>query len=358
MECTGLKYPALIIDTDKIRKNTRHLVKMCKEFNINVAGVTKVFCAIPEVSQAMVDGGVTMIADSRVRNVKKLTDINIPKLLLRLPMLSEIDDVVKYFDISLNSEYETIKALSKSAIKQNTIHKIIMMIDLGDLREGVWHENAVELAGEILDLKGIKLHGVGVNLTCYGGVIPNSKNLGQLVSLAEEIERKYNIKLEIISGGNSSSLYLLEKKEIPKRINHLRLGESITLGFETAYGKRIEGTFGDAFTLVAQVIEVQEKPSMPVGEIGMDAFGQKPVFEDKGIIKRAILGVGRQDLKVDAITAKDKNISVLGASSDHLIMDVSKSSKDYKVGDIIEFDVAYGALLSAATSEYVIKINK
>lgn len=230
------------------------------------------------------------------------------------------------------------------------------MIDLGDLREGVWYEDAVEFAGSIIELPGVKLVGVGTNLTCYGAVIPNSENLGLLTSLAKEIENKYNLKLDIISGGNSSSLHLIEKNEVPKGINQLRLGESIVLGNETAYGERIEGTYGDVFTYMAEIIELKEKPSVPIGEIGVDAFGEKPVFTDRGIRKRAVLASGRQDLKVDGIQPRDRDAIVIGASSDHLIIDVTDCGKEYQVGDIMEFDLEYGALLAAFTSEYVDKI--
>lgn len=353
-----MKYPAMIIDKDKIRHNTSLLVEKSKALGINVAAVTKVFCGMPEIAQAMLDGGAYMLADSRIENMRKLKDLPAPKLLLRIPMRSQAEEVVELVDISLNSEYETIKALSDAALKKGKKHSIILMTDLGDLREGVWNEEVVDFAGKIQALDGIKLAGLGVNLTCYGGVIPTSKNLSLLVSLAEEIEKRYHIQLEIISGGNSSSLHLLFKEEIPDRINQLRLGESIVLGFETAYGDRIEGTYRDAFTFAAEIIELKEKPSIPVGEIGMDAFGQKPVFEDRGIRKRAILGAGRQDMNLGGMIPRDKGITILGASSNHMLIDVTDCEKAYQVGDIIEFDMTYGALMAASTSEYVNKIVK
>ena len=353
-----MQYPALIIDKNKVKHNTRLLADKCREHGINIAGVTKVFCAIPEVAAAMVEGGASLLADSRVQNLKKLKDMKVPKMLLRIPMLTQVEEVVELADISLNSEYETIRALSEAALKKGRVHSIILMTDIGDLREGVWNTEVVEFAGRILELKGVKLAGLGVNLTCYGGVIPNETNLGQLVDIAGQIENRYGIKLDIISGGNSSSVYLLDKGRMPERINQLRLGESIVLGFETAYGERIPGTHRDAFTFAAEIIELKEKPTMPIGEIGMDAFGQKPVFEDRGIRKRAILGAGRQDMRVDGIFPRDEKITILGASSDHLILDVTDSARDYKVGDIIEFDVNYGGLMAVATSEYVYKTVK
>lgn len=347
--------PRVEIDINKVRHNTAVLSELCGKQGIRVAGVTKVFCAIPEVAKAMVDGGAKILADSRIENLAKLKDLNVPKLLLRLPMISQAHEVVRYADLSLNSELSTIKKLADEAAKIEKIHEIILMIDLGDLREGVWTGKIMSTVKEILKLNGVKLIGIGTNLTCYGGVIPNKNNLGRLVEIAEEICNEFDIELQIISGGNSSSLYLVEKNEIPEKINNLRLGESIALGRETAYGNTIDNTYQDAFNLVAEIIELKEKPSVPIGEIGMDAFGNKPTFKDRGNRKRAILAVGRQDVNPDNLIPMDERIEIIGASSDHLIIDVTDSEEKYEVGDEISFNLEYGALLQLTTSQYVHK---
>lgn len=351
-----MKYPAIKVDKAKLEHNTAKLMEKCKSHGIEVMPVTKVYCGIPGVARASVAAGVRRLADSRLENIKKLKDLKVEKVLLRIPMLSQVEDIVEYVDISLNSEYQVIKALSEKALERGKVHRIVLMIDLGDLREGVWYEDAVEFAGRIVELKGIELIGVGVNLTCYGAVIPSKENLGLLVKIAEEIENRYKLKLQIISGGNSSSLHLLDKGEMPDRINQLRLGEAIVLANETAYGEKIEGLYSDVFTFMAEIVELKEKPSVPIGETGMDAFGGKPVYTDRGIRKRAIVAAGRQDIKFDGLKPRDNAAIILGASSDHLIVDVSDCSKDYQVGDILEFDMDYGALLAAFTSEYVDKV--
>jgi len=351
-----MNYPALKVNLAKLESNTRLLVEKCAARGINVSAVTKVFCGMPEIAVAMVKGGASYLADSRIENLKKLRVFNIPKMLLRIPMLSQVEEVIEYADISLNSEYKVIKALSDEAVKKGKVHQIILMVDLGDLREGVWVDDVMDYVDKITKLEGIKLIGIGTNLTCYGAVIPNEENLSKLVEIANNIEKKYNIKLSIVSGGNSSSIYLVEKGTIPKGINNLRLGESIVLGNETAYGERIDGTYNDCFTLCAEIIELKEKPSVPIGEIGVDAFGNKPTFVDRGIRKRAILAIGKQDVRIDGLIPMDEDIIILGASSDHMIVDVTDCKKDYDIGDIIEFRMDYGALLSVATSDYVKKI--
>lgn len=350
-------YPRIEIDIDKLTHNTKTIVNLCHKKDIKVAGVTKVFCADPNIVKAYISGGIDYLADSRIENLIKMRDFTLPKILLRIPMLSEVEDVVDYSDISLNSEIKTVKALSNMAMKKNKIHNIILMVDLGDLREGYFNKEELYKSVErILELPGINLKGLGTNLSCYGGVIPEEENLKKLVKITDNIENKYNIKLNIVSGGNSSSLHLLYKNSMPEGINNLRLGESLVLGRETAYGRKIENTYGDAFKLIVEAIEIKEKPSVPIGNIGMDAFGNTPNFEDRGIRKRMICAIGRQDVDLDEIVPEDKDISILGGSSDHLLLDITDSKIEYTVGDKVSFNMSYGSILSTMTSPYVKKV--
>lgn len=348
-------YPCIDVDLKKIEENTKIIVDKCREKNIDVFVVSKVYCGIKEIVEASLKGGAYGVADSRLDNFEKIKHLDCPKLLLRIPMKSRADKVVELCDISLNSEIETIRELNKAAEREKKIHKVILMVDLGDLREGVWIEGVVSFVENVLNFKNIELIGIGTNLTCYGGVIPDDENLGKLLEIKNVIEAKYNLELKVVSGGNSSSLYKVLDGTMPEGITMLRIGESVVLGRETAYGDNIEGMHNDAFTLKAEIVELKEKPSVPIGNIGMDAFGKKPTFEERGTIKRAIAAVGRQDVTIDGLTPYDNDADILGASSDHLLLDVTNSSKEYKVGDIVEFNVDYGALLSSMTSEYVKK---
>ncbi|NLJ58826.1 MAG: alanine/ornithine racemase family PLP-dependent enzyme [Tissierellia bacterium] len=349
-------YPKLIIDLNKIKNNLNKITDMVKGSGCSIMIVTKGYSADLEIYKVLENSNIDYLADSRIQNLKKYQGSKKERVLLRLPMNSEVDEVVKHSEISLNSEIVTIRNLNEAAAKQNKKHKVLLMIDLGDLREGIFFKDEEEIYStveEILKLTNIELFGLGVNLTCYGAVIPKRDNLSVLVEIAEKIEKKYNIKLEMISGGNSSSIYLIGEKELPERINNLRIGEAFLLGGETAYGEMLEGFYDDAFTLEAEIIELKEKQSVPIGETGVDAFGNKPVYEDRGIIKRAIIAVGRQDVDSDNLHPIDSKIDILGASSDHLILDLTKSDKEYQVGSIVSFKVSYSSLLRASTSSYV-----
>lgn len=358
-------YPRLVMDIEKLRSNIDAVAEIASgRGGCSLMIVTKALCADEKiVGMIAAHPAVSYIADSRIQNIKKNSDIirteGKESVLLRLPMASEIEDVVKYADISFNSELATVEMLDEEAGRQGRIHKVVLMVDVGDLREGIFFKNEEEIletARRINDMKNVELFGLGVNLTCYGAIIPKYDNLSTLCGIAEKIEAAVGVKLSMISGGNSSSIYLVDKGELPERINNLRLGEAFLLGNDTAYGTRLPGTADDAITVEAQIIELKEKPSLPIGEVGVDAFGQKPYYEDRGIIKRAILAIGQQDMDRDSMYPVDDRIDVLGASSDHMLLDVTKA--DYKVGDIVTFKLGYGSVLKAATSPYVEKAYK
>jgi predicted amino acid racemase len=348
-------YPCVEVDLAKLTHNVKNVLAMCNEKHINVTSVTKVFCASNPIVEAILRAGVKSVADSRIMNLKKMKDLNCNKMMLRIPMISEAYEVAKYSDVSLNSELATIVKLGVAARDLNKNHNIILMVDLGDLREGVLVEDVSSVIKEIIKIDNISLIGLGTNLTCYGGVIPERENLGVLIKLKEEMEKSFGLCLPVISGGNSSSLYMVMNDTMPKEINQLRIGESIVLGRETAYGLPVPNCYADSFILKGEIIELKSKQTLPRGTIGMDAFGNKPDFEDKGIRKRAIIAVGRQDIRLEGLTPMDKNISIFGASSDHLILDVTECEKELKVGDIVDFEIDYGCLLAAMTSPYVEK---
>lgn len=348
-------YPKLVINLKKLEDNARLLAGLCFAENIEPVGVTKVTCGDPKVARAMLAGGIRVLAESRLENARRLREagIDAPLLLLRLPMPSQADGVVKLFQTSLNSELATIRALDAAAGRAGLLHKVILMIDLGDLREGIMPDQLEETVRGIIPLKNIRLLGLGTNLTCYGGVIPTRENLGQLLEYNRRAQTIYTRPLPVISGGNSSSLPLLLAGRLPP-VTQLRLGESIVLGRETVARQPLAGAHLDCFQLQAEVIELRQKPSVPIGEIGQDAFGGTPVFTDRGEHLRAILALGRQDVVVDGLETPP-GVEILGASSDHLLLDVSEYPEPLKVGDVLTFTPGYGALLAAMTSPFVVK---
>lgn len=345
----------LTIDLKKLEHNTKLVCERARDNGVSVYGVTKVLCGLSEVAAVLKSAGVDALADSRLENIAAMREAGVagPYVLLRLPSMSQAEAVVRLADISLNSELATIQALGRAASTLGLTHKVIIMVDVGDLREGVWPEDFSGLLEACKDIPGIEILGLGTNLACYGGVVPDDSNMALLERLGEVAKTILGREV-VVSGGNSSSLSLLFAGKLPKGINNLRLGEGIILGRETIGREPLPGAHLDVCVLKAEVIELKMKPSVPVGTIGQDAFGNVPVFEDRGWRKRAILSIGRQDTVPDGLTPLFPGAEVIGASSDHLILDVTEAP-DVKVGDTISFIPGYGALLAAVTSPYVKK---
>lgn len=351
-----MAYPVLNIDLDKIEHNARTIVELCAAHGVSVSGVTKAVCGNPQVAAAMLQGGVAGLADSRPENIQRMrgAGLDVSYMLLRLPSLSRVDEVIACADVSLNAELETLQALSASALRQGRVHAVILMVDLGDLREGVWPDQAVELAKALAQLKGLRLQGIGTNLACFSGAVPTRCNMRQLSDLAAAIEEACGLSLQWVSGLNSSGLKLLAEGGLPERVNHARIGEGILLGRETTQRKAWPDTHQDAFVLQAEVVELQWKPSAFKGEHGENAFGGHPQCENHGDILHALVNIGRQDVAVDGITPLEP-IKLVGASSDYLGLDVSALAGRIRLGDVFSFHINYSALLSAMTSSYVEK---
>ncbi len=348
-------YPRIVVDLNKLKHNLDFLTDLCHEQGIMTAIVTKVFCADERIVELIDASSADMIADSRTKNLEGMKTGK-PKLLLRIGMQSEADTIVRCADISMQSELSTVIRLNEAAEKAGLIHKVILMIDMGDLREGIFNTDTDEIlntARAIHEAKNLELYGVGVNLTCYGGILPDETNLGGLVSIADMLRTELNEPIPVVSGGNSSTMGMLVDRNVPKGINHLRLGESFVLGNDTAVGKPVPGLAVDCFVLEAEIVELKEKPSKPIGKSGPNAFGEYLEYPDRGIMKRAILGIGRQDVSAEGLTPLDPNAEIIGASSDHLIVNLTACSNEYRVGDVIRFIPDYGALLRLFTGKYV-----
>jgi predicted amino acid racemase len=351
--------PRLEIDLAKIRHNAATLVGRLKARGITVTGVTKATLGDPRIAGALLQAGVPTLADSRIENIEAMRQAGIeaPMILIRSPMISQADRIVAHANVSLNTELDVIGALADAARRARRTHDIILMVELGDLREGIMPEDLEHTVRETLRLPTIRLRGIGANLACRSGVSPDAGNMAELSAMANAIEAAFNLQsgLRIISGGSSANLPWALGGADTGRINNLRLGESILLGLEPLHRRPIDGLHQGAITLVAEVIEAKTKPSLPWGDRAQTAFGEKPLAEDRGNISHTIVAIGHQDTDPDGL-CPPPGIDIIGASSDHLVLD--SGTCPLKVGTEISFRLSYGALIRAMTSPFVAKIVK
>jgi ornithine racemase len=345
--------PRIEISLSQIQDNAQKISELYGQKGISLMGVSKATLGDPSVANAMIRGGVKFIADSRIENIQRMKNAGVStKFVLLRTALSQAEATIRGADISLNTELDTVKELSHYANLNNKFHKIIVMVELGDLREGILPCDLSQFVKTALDLPNIKVIGIGCNLACYGGIKPNNQKMLELSELTDAIEKEYKIDLEIVSGGNSANYEWYESAQKVDRINNLRIGESILLGCETVNRKAISGLHTSAFNLIAEVIESKEKPSLPFGEICQDAFGNIPTFLDRGIRQRIIVALGRQDVLISGLKPCE-DLEILGSSSDHIVLD--SKNRNLKVGSEVRFNLDYGALLAAMTSPFIKK---
>lgn len=346
--------PRIDIDLDKIEQNTRVLVDRLAAREIQLTGITKATLGSRGVGSAMIRGGVTGLGDSRLPNLARLAGLGVcpPRTLIRSPMLSQVGRVVTTANISLNTEAVVLGALNEAAAAQKVHHGIVLMVELGDLREGIAIDDIDAAVRLVLELPSLRLLGLGANLACQNGVVPDDVNMGVLSELVERVESTHRITLDVVSAGNSANLDWALATNKLGRINELRVGEAILLGTEPLHRTPIPGLHTDAFALTAEVIEVAEKPSQPWGRRAQAAFGDPLTRRGTGTLRQAIVALGRQDVDIDGLTTPP-GFSILGMSSDHLVLNTG--DHQVAVGDDIGFGVGYGALVRAMTSPFVTK---
>lgn len=346
---------------EKLKENYKFLDAIFKERNIEWGIVTKLLCGNTIYLKEVIDLGVTEMYDSRISNLKEIKKLNpdIVTAYIKPPSKRNIKRVVKFADVSFNTEIFTIKMLSAEAIKQNKTHKIIIMIEMGDLREGVLGEELLSFYEQVFSLPNIEIAGIGTNLNCLSGVMPTQDKLIQLSLYEQLIEARFNVRIPWVSGGTSVAIPLLLKNARPMAVNHFRVGEALFFGKDLFTGETITGMYNDVFKLYAEVIEITEKPDNPIGELGENVAGNTyEIEEDTDLSQtslRAILNIGLLDMQPQYLETDNPNITIVDASSDMMVIDISNSEKNYKIGDLVSFKLQYMGALYLLNSDYIEK---
>lgn len=350
----------ITLDTQKLSENFDYLSTLFNENGIEWAVVTKMLSGNREYLTEVLKLDIKQVCDSRVSNLKTIKSIKpkVETIYIKPPAKRSISSIVKYADISVNTEIETIKLLSEEAKKQKKTHKIIIMIELGELREGVMREDFIEFYERVFQIENIEVVGIGANLSCLYGVLPNHDKLIQLGLYEQLIEAKFNTQIPLLSGGSSVTIPLIYQNLLPKAINHFRVGETLYLGTDVYNDAQLDKMHSDAFRLYSEIIELTEKPVVPMGEMGTNLEGDSFDFGDENIGEksyRAIVDLGLLDAEPDHIELIDGSLSIAGASSDMIVIDLGKNKDKYKVGDLVEFKLDYMGMLRIMNSKYIEK---
>ena len=350
--------PSLSVDQYALLNNLFVLDALTRENGVSMSVATKGLVGNEELVRLLVENGADSICEARIQNLIRFKDVPAEKWLIRSPLISEADDVVRYADVSVVSELSVLEELSIAAGRQGRPHRVVIMLELGELREGCMPNELMRLCEACYTSPGLSLYGIGANLSCVNEIVPDAQNMAALAEAAAGVEKRFGMSLPVVSGGSSSAVKMLSEGRLPAGINHLRIGEAILLGNIVCYDVPYEGARTDAFTLNAEIIEVKEKPSLPWGARapGLPEVSEDPALKDRGIRRRALVALGKQDVSSKYLVPLDPCMEILGDTSDCLIADVTDCQKKYKPGDTVSFGLRYNGLVSAMASRYIEKI--
>lgn len=351
----------LQLSRSKLQHNYKYLKNIFEKNEIEWGVVTKLLCGNKLFLQELANLGIEEMHDTRISNLRtiKTKYPHIQTVYIKPPPKRSVANVIKYADVSFNTEYSTIKLLSEEAIKQNKLHKVIIMIEMGDLREGVMGNHLLDFYEQVFSLPNIEIIGIGTNFNCLNGIMPTQDKLIQLCLYKQLIEVKFKHTIRWVSGGTSVTLSLLLNNQIPAGVNHFRIGEVLFFGNNLFTGKPFKNFETDVFKLYAEIIELYEKPIVPIGSQGENVAGNTPTFnaEDRGkSTVRAILDIGLLDINHSYLLPEDKSIIIIEASSDMLVLDLGDNKKKYKTGDLISFNLRYMGTLGLMNSDYIEKM--
>ncbi|MBC8440575.1 MAG: alanine racemase [Deltaproteobacteria bacterium] len=351
----------LTIDIKKLKHNIQFLVQHCNNFGLKITGILKGSGLNPIIIHEMISNGIDNVGFSNlpVNNTYEKVFPQKP-VFISLPSIHNLSNIIQYFGTSFNSEISVIKKINEVLIEEDRSHNIILMVDTGDLREGVLPENVVDIVKQIHEIKNLRLDfsGIGANLGCCAGMIPNEQNINILQELAIQIETQLSLPVKTISIGGSVMLDWLETSRLPDKINQIRLGEAIFLGNIPTIDKKHKDLHDDVLIFRSDVLETSEKRIDQPKNIGKNAFGYKPEFLHTGVRKRAIMNFGICDTYPEGLQPVGDGLEIVCVNSNYTIIDFTNSREDLKPGDFVEFKMNYMSMHQSFISPFTSIIYK
>jgi len=351
----------LVINLQALHHNIQTIDGWVKDHGASWTLVTKALSGHVDTIRALQALGVRSMADSRVDNLKAIGKISpdFESWYLRPPTLTYVREIIEVSDVSLNSELQVIDDIDRVAGEMGKTHHIIIMIELGDLREGILPGSLIGFYNHVFKLGHVEVLGIGANLGCLAGIVPTVDQMMQLVLYRELLQLKFNHSLPMISAGSSAVIPMLLEGRVPKSINHFRIGEAVFLGTDLIHGGILPGLRDDAFTLEAEIVEIKEKSlAMQADGSGISTF--EPISKEKFAPGqrgyRALLAAGQLDTDVKALTPISPNVQLAGASSDVMVVNLGDNPDGMKIGDSVRFRPAYSALIRLMVGKFIEKI--
>ncbi len=360
----------LLIHTDRVIGNIEKINALMKKHNSEWTLISKVLSGHKESLRNILAHPsikeVHSVGDSRLSSLEVIKSLrpDIVTMYIKPVPQNLVPSIVQLADISLISSMRTLELMNDAAARSGVVHRVIVMIELGELREGIVRENIVDFYSRAFAMENIDVIGLGSNLGCMYGIEPTYDKMIQLSLYRQILEQMFDRKIPIISGGSSITLPLIGSKRLPPTMNHYRIGEAVFLGTSPLDNKRFRNLSTEVFEYQANILELEEKQTTPDGIISEAAVGHvaeaetQPRSDDTHC--RALMDFGLLDVDVDDVSPKDKNVRFAGTTSDLTVFELGdnkdeKGKPRYHVGDTVRFKPSYMGVARLMTSKFIYK---
>lgn len=317
-----------------VAANARAASKMCARHGIDVWGVTKAVAGQPDIARAMLDGGCSALAETRLTAVTRMRRAGVPGpfYLLRSPAYCEVEECIALTQGSLVADRGVLGLLADEAASAGKVHEVIVMADLETGREGFLPEEIPALCRVVVERASLSLLGLGIYFEWQGDADEQARKLEKLRDIAQDVGQVLSTPLAMISGGSTSIIRTqLLRGCVPAGVNNLRLGTAILLGIASSIGpQKIPGFEQDTFEVECELNEVKRRGR----RIGL-------------------LSMGHTDADPSYLFPLEPGVKVLKAFSDHTLVDLEDADPSLAAGDCLHFQLGYFALTKLMHSPWV-----
>lgn len=347
----------LTVNLSALRSNLVRVVQFCEARNLDLLLVTKVVQSRGSILSALGEG-TRRVADVHASNFEALDPQRHPVRAILRPTFGDATTVARLATRVFVSDPRLARVLgeAREALVPGHPLEVILMVETGDLRDGIPWDDLPGVVRSLAAVPGLDLRGLGTNLGCLAGAVPDQASLTRMADHLNSVRRQTGHPLPEFSLGGTVFWDVLEKGPIPPEFTELRIGEAVFFGWNTSLGGPVRGLSPSVFRIDLEVLEAWDKQvsAVPEGPVGYNAFGSMTTQSLTGRRKRAVLDGGGNLVPLAALTPLDPGCILVGETHEYTVVDCQDSTRAVEPGGFLRFRPGYEAVARSFLSPFLV----
>ena len=339
----------LEINIEDIKNNFQKIQSLCDANSLELVTVSKVCLSHAAIVMPLIELGAQFIADCYFQNMAKYSG-----KARRMALKTRVSDVSRADECEVWC-LSDMKILEQLSARRGQNVSVMLNLELGDMRDGIELDQMGKFLKKALKLPGIEVYGVGGNLGCLMGKLPDTQTMEMLDNMVAFVQKDIGYTIPVVSLGGTLMLDMIKNKQISPNVNQVRIGEAIFFGYNMSYKKPIPEVSQKTFRFSSEILEIQVKNIIEDQKSGYNAFGQKNKAIGHGKRKRAVLDFGELAGFPPGLEPLHNGMELAGYSHNHTVVDVTDCEEDFAAGDLIHFRPNYSSTAHAILSPFVDK---